>query len=158
MQISWGKPKIYVKKIGSNTTWSLVPTPVEDSTQLNTEQGERLEAKIEGGENEDVRVKRSSYELVFQVRKVKGRKAPIASVDGVVTDEYQVMVQPEDPECPGFSIDKASVNVVETFTTADGAMWEYHFNVLKPDSGEMVKWGTVTVTGDTPSIEVDADD
>lgn len=62
--ISWGRPKIEVKKVGESE-WKVFATPVEDSTQLETTQGDKLEAKIEGGENEAVRYKSNTYQLTF---------------------------------------------------------------------------------------------
>ncbi len=148
--ISWGIPKIFVKDLdGAQTSnpWVKLPTPVEDSTQLETTKGDKLEAKIEGGENEDVRIKRSTYALMLNIRKAKNRTAPIPSVDGVVEHHYAVMLQPEDPTCPGFSIDLSTVSVVDSYNAADGAMWEIQFDALKPKIGATVKWGVVTATG-----------
>ena len=54
-KIGWGKPRIFIKRIdGSDSTWKEVPTPVQDSTSLETTKGDKLEAKLEGGMNEDV--------------------------------------------------------------------------------------------------------
>ena len=151
--ISWGKPRIFIKDLDATTpAWEEVPTPVEDSTELTTTQGDRIEAKIEGGENEDVRVKASTYTLNFNIRKAKNRTAPIASSDGVVSHNYALMLQPEDAACPGFSIDKANVSVLDTYNSADGAMWQIQFDALKPTSGAQVKWGVVTVTESGGSI------
>lgn len=151
--ISWGKPAIYIKDIDDNSaSWIKLPDAVEDSVELSTTEGDKLEAKIEGGENEDVRVKRSTYELNLSIRKAKGRTAPVASDDGVVAHNYQVMLQPEDTACIGFAIDKANVSVLDTFTAADGAAWQLKFSALKPESGAQVKWGVVTVSDGTPSI------
>ena len=51
--IGWGKPRIFVKDLDDQSAkWIELPTPVEDSTQLSTEKGDKQEAKIEGGENE----------------------------------------------------------------------------------------------------------
>ena len=151
--ISWGKPRIFTKDLDvSNSAWNETPTPIEDSTELVTTEGERLEAKIEGGENEDVRVKRSTYELNLNIRKAKGREAHIASEDGVVAHNHAVMLQPEDAECPGFYIQKSNVSVMDTYTAADGAAWQYKFSALKPESGSQVKWGIVTVKDGVPTF------
>lgn len=54
--IGWGKPRIFIKDLdASSPKWEELPTPVEDSTQLTTTKGDKQEAKIEGGENEDVK-------------------------------------------------------------------------------------------------------
>ena len=51
--LAWGKPRIFVKKLGGSGSWIELPTPVEGSTQLSTTKGDKNEAKIEGGENDD---------------------------------------------------------------------------------------------------------
>lgn len=153
MIIPWGKPRIFKKDLdASGSSWIEEATPVEDSTELATEKGDKLEAKIEGGENEDVRVKASTYTLTYNIRKAKGRAKPFDSHDGVVLHNYAFMLQPEDPTCVGFSIDKANVSVNDTYSAADGAVWEIQVDVLKPDNGDSVKWGTVTVSNGTPSF------
>jgi hypothetical protein len=136
--IGWGKPQIEVKKAG-DTAYTAFATPVEDSTQLETTQGDKLEAKVEGGENEAVRYKANTYQLTFQVRQAPERTDPIVDVDGVVTDEYAVTVTPEDPQAIGCVIDRAAVNVKTTFTAATGLVKTYTFDVLKPASGSQVK-------------------
>lgn len=154
MILSWGKPRIWVKDLDtSGADWVEVPTPAEDTTELVTTAGDKIEAKIEGGENEDVRVKRSTYQLNYTIRKAKNRTAPIASEDGVVVNHYAVMLQPEDASCVALSIDKSTVSVEDTFTAADGAMWVIHHDALKPASGNQVKWGTITVgSGGVPAF------
>ena len=66
-KIGWGKPRIFIKRIdGSDSTWKEVPTPVQDSTSLETTKGDKLEAKLEGGMNEDVLYMASAYALSYQ--------------------------------------------------------------------------------------------
>ena len=53
--IGWGKPRIFIKDLDvTSPAWEELPTPVEDSTQLTTTKGDKQEAKIEGGENEEL--------------------------------------------------------------------------------------------------------
>ena len=146
--IAWGKPRIFVKNADSTevgNAWYELPTPVEDSTELSAEKGDKLEAKIEGGENEDVKYKRSTYNLAFNIRKAKKRQAPFPSLDGVVNDHFAVLVQPEDPTVEGFYIEASTVSVDETFTAADGAMWQCQLEAVKAKLGDTVKWGIVTI-------------
>lgn len=138
--ISWGKPKIEVKKLGAEPgEWKAFATPVESSTQLTTTQGEKMEAKIEGGENEAVKYKKNTYQLVFNVRQVPERTDPIVDSDGVVEDEYSVRVTPENAEALGILIDRSSVNVQKTFEANGGLVNVYTFDVLKPETGDAVK-------------------
>ena len=128
-KISWGKCSIYIKDLETTgAKWKKIPTPIEDSTELTTEKGDKLEAKIEGGENEDVKYKRNTYTLAYGIRRMKNRVMPFADVDGVIDHQYAVAVVPEDPNAPACLIDKT-----------------YTHDVLKPDSGNAVKWGTITV-------------
>lgn len=145
--VNWGKCKIYAKDLeAEQPKWLELPTPVEDSTEITTSKGDKKEAKIEGGENEDVKYSRNTYALNFDIRMLKGRKQPIASADGIVQHKYAFMIEPEDPTAIGCSIEKATVSCEETFKTADGSIWKYVADVLKPDSGNQVKWGVVKHT------------
>lgn len=153
--LSWGKPRIFVKGLGTtDNKWRELPTPAEGTTELQTEKGEKTEARVEGGDNEDVRYSKNNYALVFSVRKATGREAPINDDEGIVTDNYSVALQPEDPAAHGFIIDKAEVSVEDTFNAADGAAWLYTFDALKPASGKKVKWGTISVSGSGDSLTV----
>ena len=139
--VSWGQPKIEVKKLGQepDASWEVFATPVEGTTQLTTTQGDKIEAKIEGGENEAVKYKKNTYQLVFNVRQVPERTDPIVDSDGVVTDEYAVRVTPENPEALGVQIDRTSVNVQKTYDAENGLVKVYTFDVLKPGTGDAVK-------------------
>lgn len=153
--LTWGKPRIFIKDIDDTSSkWIELRTPVEDSTQLTTTKGEKKEAKVEGGENEDVKYKKNTYALVFNLRGVKGKAKPVMDADGVIEHNYKVLLQPEDATMDGFCIDKASVSVEDTWSAADGTMWAYTFDAIKPDSGDQVKWGTVTATGNGDTLEV----
>ena len=144
--VGWGKPKIYVKKSGAST-WSLLPTPVENSTSIATTQGEKMEAKIEGGENEAVKYKANTYELTFQIRNTPEKEEELAVIedeDGIVQDEYAVMIIPENPAAIGAQIDRASVNVQTSFSSTDGVTNTYTFSALKATDGNTVKYDVLT--------------
>lgn len=145
-KVNWGIPTIFVKDNDiENGKWYKLPTPVEDSTELTSTQGDKMEAKIEGGENEDVKYKRSTYELAYNLRMLKGRKAPFPITDGVVDHHFGVMCQPEDPDCEGFYIESTTVAVDQSYTAADGSMWQVHHDAIKAASGDTVKWGKIVV-------------
>jgi len=146
-KIPWGKPRLFAFNadvIGSNAYE--LPTPVEDSTELTPTKGDKLEAKIEGGENEDVKYKRSTYALAFNIRKAKGRKPPFPSRDGVVNDHYGILLMPEDPSTEGFLIESNTVGIDDTFTAADGAIWACQADAVAAEEGDTVKWGTVALS------------
>lgn len=150
-KISWGKPRLFAFNADDATKPNAyeIFTPVEDSTELTPTKGDKLEAKIEGGENEDVKYKRSTYALGFNVRKARGRKPPFPSVDGVVNDHYGILLMPEDPNTEGFLIESNTIGIDDTFTAADGAIWAVQADAVKAASGNTVKWGTVTLSDST---------
>lgn len=154
-RISWGKPRIFVKDTdgGSGAKWIELYTPAENTTTLTVTKGDKLEAKIEGGGVEDVKYKRATYSLTFNIRKGKNpgessaRKLPFHPIDGYVDHQFAVMLQPEDPSCEGFLIEFNAVTIDETYSSADGGMWEIQMDALRPASGDTVKWGLVTLSG-----------
>ena len=146
-KLSWGIPTIFVKDLGTiDAKWKKLFTPVENSTELVPTKGDKQEAKIEGGENEAVKYKKSTYEVNYNIRRAKDRKPPMPSQDGVVLNNYAFLLQPEDPTTDGFYIEKTSVSIDETYTAADGAIWQVVMSALKPDAGNTVKWGVVTTS------------
>ena len=139
--LSWGKCRIFVKNADvTGAKWYELATPVEDSTNLAPTKGDKLEAKIEGGDNEDVKYKRSTYELTYNIRKAKGRLAPFPSVDGLVDDHFGLILVAE------VYFQKSTVSVDDTFTAGDGAIWEITHDAVVATTGNTVKWGTVTIT------------
>jgi len=144
VKISWGKPKIEVKKFGATGTRQTFATPVVDSTTLSVTKGTKLEAKIEGGTNEAVKYQANTYTLEFKVRQVDGRTDPIVEVDGIVADEYEVRVTPENINALGLQIDRAAVSVSTEYTAAEGIVKTYTFDVLQPTTGAQVKLQKIT--------------
>lgn len=160
--LSWGKPGLYLRKIGDKTTnkWIKLPTPVEGTTQLTTTKGTKVEAKVEGGENEDVRYGKNTYALEFEIRAAKGRKKPVPDADGIIDGNYELALQPEDPEAVGIKIDKGALSVEDTWSSADGGKWKYTLDALKPDTGDQVKNGKVVVdeTSGEPTVTFTEDE
>lgn len=146
--IGWGRPTIAISKLDTNgdpTTWDEVPTPAEDSTSLTTTKGDKTEAKLEGGANEDVKYGRNTYALAYQIRVAKGKTMPFTAIDGVVEGEYAVAVQPEDPTVPGIMIKKSVVSAEDTYSTAEGGAIVYTHDALQPNEGSQVEWGVITI-------------
>lgn len=158
--ISWGKPRIFTGAKNSLKTanaFAELPTPAEDTTQLTGQQGDKVEAKIEGGENEAVKIKANTYELVMHIRMAQGRTLPAvlldaSSADGYTKQNVAVALQPEDASAPGFYCGECAVSIMETYTAADGAIWEITFSPVVPSTGTIkkaVNIGTVTATEGT---------
>lgn len=150
--ISWGKPKIFIGPASTapksanaviDTTdyvWQMLPTPVEDSTNLTGTQGDKTEATIEGGEAEATRYNAATFELTMNVRMaLDGEEGSLVyrylpddlySDSGLTNhDEYTkssvaVCLIPAAENAPGFYCPDCSVSIMETYTAADGAMWE----------------------------------
>jgi hypothetical protein len=141
--VGWGKSKIVVRKVGA-TEWSLFPTAVEGTTQLEATQGDKLEAAIEGGTNEAVKYKKNTYALSFDVRQVPERVDPIEEVDGVVDGEFEVGIITEDETAISAYIRRAACNVLPKFDTENGTVNTYNFDVLQPDTGKQVERGVAS--------------
>lgn len=147
--IGWGRPTIKVRKVGETTAYDDLPAPVDGTTQLTTTQGDKMEAKIEGGENEAVRYKANAYELAFDVRLAPEKEEKLGVIkdeSGIVNDEYSVIVVPENPKAYGVIIHRASVNVQTSFDSTDGAKNTYTFSALKPESGKTVEVREISET------------
>ena len=158
-QIGWGKPRIFIKDLDATPagTWKEVPTPVENSTTLTPTKGDKQEAKLEGGANEDVRYAKNTYELAYQIRIAKGKTMPFEHSDGIIAHQYAVAVQPEDPLVPGIMIDKSAVSAEDNFTTEEGGSITYTHDALQPEEGNQVKWGVIKVTesgGTISNVEI----
>ena len=145
--IGWGKPRIFTKRIDNEgSAWKEVPIPVEDSTTLETTKGDKTEAKLEGGSNEDVKYGANTYALSYTIRVAKGKTQPFEQNDGYVAGEYAVALQPEDPNVPGFMIEKSVVSAEDGFSTAEGGTIIYTHDALKPETGNQIKWGVISVS------------
>ena len=151
--IGWGKPRVFVKDADdTGAKWIELPTAVEGTTSLATTKGDKVEAKIEGGENEDVRFNRNTYALTLEIRAAKGRNKPIQENDGIIDHNYEVYLQPEDPEVSGFHIPTARVSVEDTWSAENGGTWIYTFDALRSGDAKQLEWGVVTVTGSGDNI------
>lgn len=155
--ISWGKPRIFIGPSGALTgtaaTFEELSTPVEDSTNLTANEGDKTEANIEGGEAEATKFKAATFELAMNVRMAKDRRLPSklknTTTGGYTASDVAIILQPEATDAPGMLIEAASVSIFETYTAADGAMWEITFAPVTNDGHAAVQWGTVTVPSAT---------
>ena len=162
--ISWGKPDVFFGAQGSTFgadtfDFEKAATPAEDSTQLTGQQGEKVEAKIEGGAAEDTKYKDPTLELVMKIRMAKEdsgslRRLPTALYKSGSTTEYTkdkvaVCVIPENPAAPGFFCAACSVSIIETYTASEGAFWEITLSINVPTSGKAIQWGQYYATEGT---------
>ena len=147
--LSWGECDVYVKKTGE-TTYKKDPKPVDQSTTVEPSEGEKMEAKVEGGKLEAAQQLANSYLAKYQLRVAESKNSNITHTNGVVEEEYSLAIVPKNKAAMGIIIDRASVNVLDnTFNSKEGIVDEYRFTVLEPTDGtEMVKRDVLTVTGD----------
>ena len=147
--LSWGKPTIIVKSEEDKAIYRLMATPVEGSTNLETTEGDKTEAKKEGGEIVDVRNNKSTYVLNYEIYAEKGAKKPFADQDGIITKSYSIFVVPEDENAIGIAMQKSKVVMNTSFTAADGIKYAIAHTALATD-GEtpQCQFGYVKVTKD----------
>jgi hypothetical protein len=138
--VSWGKGAYEVKNLNeTGAAFVAFPTPVEGTTQVSTEAGETLEAKIEGGEVVAIKQTAKKYTAVFDCFITPEDEIPIQDMDGVVGDEYAIRFTPQKAGAIGWMMDRASVSVDFKYATNDGAKKTYTFTALKPEEGAMLK-------------------
>jgi hypothetical protein len=141
-KIGWGKPTLEIAPIGADGilgTFTKLPIPVQDSTQLTTEKGNKLEAFLEGGGLLDVRYDKNKYTCEFELYRAKGVSKPITDDDGIVMTEYALRLTPEDPTVEGWLMQRASVSVEETWAANIGHKWKYTFEALEPAAGRLLE-------------------
>ena len=147
--IAWGGNRHFVKNLTKNAAIRELPTPVEDTFDVATEKGDKLEAKVEGGKRKDVKYKENSYTITFDVYVAKDEKKPFVDRRGVISDKFEYWEQPEDPTVPGgIHVSKASLSCEFKGNTAEGKKYTYTIEPLEPDTAgiDPLQVGTVTVT------------
>lgn len=159
--LNWGECAVFARKYNGDTKgseWIAFDTPVESSTTLETTEGEKTEATVEGGDNEAVRRAKNKYALSLEERMGAGYKYKLDDEDGVIDGEFEVLVVPKEyATAPSMYIAKASAAVSDSYNSGDGTKLKYTFDALKnnltADSKKLgqVIWGTATLTSNKPS-------
>lgn len=160
--LNWGECLVLARKYADNgskgSAWTAFDTPVESSTTLETTEGDKTEATVEGGDNEAVRRAKNKYALSLEERMGAGYTYKLDDEDGVIDGEYEVLVVPKEyATAPSMYIPKASASVSDSYNSADGTKLKYTFDALKNDLtsenkklGQVI-WGTVTISGNDPT-------
>ena len=157
--LSWGQCDIFVRKYNGTSkgsAWLKFDTPVQDSTSLETTEGDKTEAKVEGGENEAVRHAKNTYALRWEERIGAGHQDTVEDLDGIIAGEFEVLLFPtENPSAPALYIPIADGSATDSYTSADGTKKAYTFDAVKNsvkvgESGSQkdlgqVAWGTATL-------------
>ena len=140
--LSWGKCLIEHSTStdgAPGSDWTAIDTPKEDTTKLTPSAGTEVNATEEGGEIVDSRTGKNTYLFEFDLFVKKGKERPFEDNDGIIAGEHAFRLTPEDEECEGLQIDRATVRVEESYSTADGKMLHYVVRCLKPKTGKTVK-------------------
>lgn len=153
--LSWGECAVFTRKAGESETWKKWDTPVENSTTINPTEGEKTEAKVEGGENEAVRKAKNTYQLQWEERIGADYTYVVDDEDGTIEGEYEVLVAPlENKTAPGLYIAKSELSTTPSYSSADGVKQMYTAEALKNDKKAgtkplgQVALGTVTLGED----------
>lgn len=143
-ELSWGKPTIETADStdgapAESATWKKIDVPKDGTTKLTPTAGTETEALEEGGDLVDSRTGKNKYQFEFDHFVKKGKTRPWTDIDGIIAGEHAFRLTPEDEDCEGIQIDRCTLRVEESYTTADGIMLHYVAKVLKPNTGKMVK-------------------
>ncbi len=142
--LSWGKCGIETTTStdgapAASAMWKEIDVPKDTTTKLTPTAGTETEALEEGGDLVDSRTEKNKYQFEFDHFVKKGKRRAWEDNDGIIAGEHAFRVTPEDEECEGIQIDRCTLRVEESYTTADGIMLHYVAKVLKPKTGKMVK-------------------
>lgn len=114
--LGWGKNSVTEAK--TSTTWDDI---VDGSTSLEVEEGEEMEALIEGGEREGYKRKADKYTLTFNRR--IGDAGEV--VPGFTEDAGDYTVTPENVGAIAVTLKNCSKHVAVQFTSTDGLVAVY---------------------------------
>ncbi len=142
--LSWGKCLIQHKNSvnGAPATaedWTDIDTPKEDTTKITPTAGNEVTATEEGGDVVDARTGKNTYQFEFDLFVKKGVARPFDDNDGIISGEHSFRITPEDDTCEGAQIDRCTLRVEESYSTADGKLLHYVGRCLKPAAGKTVK-------------------
>lgn len=142
--LSWGKCLIqHADSVNgapaAGAAWTDIDTPKEDTTKITPTAGNEVTATEEGGDVVDARTGKNTYQFEFDLFVKKGVARPFDDNDGIITGEHAFRVIPEDDTCEGAQIDRCTLRVEESYSTADGKLLHYVGRCLKPAAGKTVK-------------------
>ena len=142
--LSWGKCLIQHKNSVNGApaaaeSWKDIDTPKEDTTKITPTAGNEVTATEEGGDVVDARTGKNTYQFEFDLFVKKGVARPFDDNDGIISGEHAFRITPEDDTCEGAQIDRCTLRVEESYSTADGKLLHYVGRCLKPAAGKTVK-------------------
>ena len=140
--LGWGKCLIeYANSEGGVPVgaWKALDTPKENTTKITPTAGTEVTATEEGGDVVDSRTGKNSFTFEFDLFVKKGIARPFEDNDGVILGEYAFRITGEDKGAPGSLIERCSLRVEESYSTADGKILHYVGKCLKPATGRILK-------------------
>lgn len=147
-KLDWGKCKIEIDKGVTTSTNKDAQTKTidqvqENTTSLNTEQGDKKEAIIEGGEVLATRYQRNKYTLEW----VEFGKPSLTNDDGIVAGTHKVTVicQDSGKDEEVFTFPSAVINVQPQFSSEYGTVTKYTAVAQRTESGSIV-WAGASQT------------
>ena len=146
--LSWGECDLFCAQCVDGAPsggWTELPTPKEDTTELTASAGSDKEATEEGGALVDYMPAKNTFELAWDEFVRKGEEPSFEDTDGVVDGEWSFRVEAQDKDCPAILIERATLKVETSYTSADGILRHHVAKALKPAEGSMVKTYTPSV-------------
>lgn len=142
--LSWGKPTVEIVAASAGAvpetpTWIVLPEIQEGTAKLTPTKGTKNEKTAEGGDLVDIRYGKTKYSFECMLFVKSGDEKPIEDEDGVITDNYCLRLTPEDEAQEGFIMENTVASCEESWSSADGKMWKYTFDGIKPANGNMLK-------------------
>lgn len=138
---AWGKPTIQVAppdatgKTIPATGLQTIASIKENTTKLETQDGEKKELKGEGGITLDVRRGASSSTLTTEIFLLKDDVLPQL----LKTQTVSVVVTPEDKTTVGLFIPMATVSISQLWSTEEGAAVKVTFEPVLAKEAEGVE-------------------
>ena len=164
--VSWGAPTLEFIKLGTGVdpsqanAWASGSNSyvkikgdilLEDSSQLNTSDGETKTLKNEFGEDVDRKQMPASYDFETSVIKKKGETVvttAFSPVNGVVSGDWAMRLTPEDWQTTGFAFYKCSITTSKSWNADQGALDVIRVAGLVPDGADKEICRDYTATAD----------
>ena len=147
--VSWGGPTLQFVPIAAGASapagsWAEVEGLVEikaddlleDSSTLETTEGETKELRNEFGVVVDRKTMPSSYTFTTSIIKKKGYTPKFTSVNGIVAGDWAMRLIAEDSATPGFEFGKCNIATANAWTADQGALENLTVNAVEPNGND----------------------